>query len=347
MTAETATTRKTGSGRSTGRVTIYDVAAHVGVSPSTASRALHNPGRVSEKTVAKVRAAAHELGFMANPAARALPTGRTRTIALLVADIQNPFVFGIISGAQKAADRDGYVLVTSEFAEDSAREVSRLDSLSPAVDGFVLAMSRLNDEELASAGKRRPVVTINRGTTAAPAVLADYEPGLSELLAHLDDLGHRHVAYLSGPANSWTNTKRLEVLKNLTEARAMNLTVTASFSPTREGGASAAPAIKESGASAVVAYNDVMAIGLMQALQAEGVSIPGDISLCGIDNIPGSDYTTPALSTVEAPLADMGELAVRHLLSVILGAGVTTLEPYSTRFVARASTGPAPQTPLR
>lgn len=332
------------SPRAQGRVTIYDVARHVGVSPSTASRALHKPGRLNANTEAKIRAAAAELGFKANPAARALPTGRTRAIALLVADITNPFVFNVILGAERAAEAAGYVLVTSEFREDRERESSRVESLVPAVDGFVLAMSRLTDERIADITRERPVATINRASSSAISEIGDYESSLREMVRELASLGHRTIAYLGGPAESWVNARRWEAVCEEAAAHGIKARAFGPNPPTRDAGAAALTPIRKYGATAVMAYNDIMAIGFMGAALTHGIAIPDNMSVVGVDDIFGSDFTTPPLTTIAAPLDDMGTAAVVHLLEEIDGRTPTRETRYPTHIVWRGSTGPAPHT---
>jgi LacI family transcriptional regulator len=130
--------------RKNGAATIYDVAELAGVSPSTVSRALSKPGRISARTEARIRMAAQQLSFRINPMARALHTGRTNTLALVVADITNPVIFDIVRGAEHAASVEGYTLVIAESQESSDAEASSVQRLLPSVDGIILATSRLD-----------------------------------------------------------------------------------------------------------------------------------------------------------------------------------------------------------
>lgn len=325
------------------RVTIYDIAKHVGVSASTASRALHKPGRVSKATEERVKEAAATLGYRANPAARALPTGRTGTIALLVADITNPVSFEIVRGAEREAEKHGYVLVTSEFREDHVKEASRARSLAPSVDGFVLASSRLDDDAIATIAALNPVVTINRESPSAFSVLADHEPALRELVRTLAVEDHDRLCYLGGPESSWTNAKRWAVIEAAARDEQIEALTIGPNRPTREAGQRALDAVRDTGASAVIAYNDIMAIGLLTAARDAGLGIPEDFSIAGIDDIFGSDFTCPPLTTIAAPLDDMGAAAIRHVHAALSGERDRGTERYPTQLLMRGSVGPAPQ----
>lgn len=330
------------SGRS-GAATIYDIAERAGVNPSTVSRALNHPGRVSAATEARIRQAAEELDFHINPMARALPTGRTRTLALVLADVTNPVVFGLIRGAERAAAAAGYTLVISESQESGEVEAATVERVAPAVDGIVLATSRLADEQIAGIAARKPVVTINRGGAAATNVSPDVEPGIAELVAHLGALGHRSLAFLSGPVGSWTSTRRWDALFAAAREAGMTIVEIGPNPPTLEGGAAAYERCEASGATAVVAYNDLMAMGLIQAARAADRDVPGDLSIAGFDDIFGAALITPALTTVRADLEAAGEHAITHLLALMDdGPAPGGCASLVTELVIRASTGPAP-----
>lgn len=325
------------------RVTIYDIAKHVGVSPSTASRALHKPGRVSKATEERIKRAAAELGYRANPAARALPTGRTGTIALLVADITNPVSFEIIRGAEREAEKRGYVLVTSEFREDHVKEASRAETLAPSVDAFVLASSRLDDEAIAKIAALNPVVTINRESPSAFSILADHAPALRTLVHTLASEGHEKICYLAGPETSWTDARRWSIIELAAREAGITAVKRGPNRPTRTAGADALETVRETGASAVLAYNDIMAIGLLTSAREAGLSIPKDLSLAGIDDIFGSDFTAPPLTTIAAPLEDMGAAAVRHVHAALSGEREGGVDIYPTQLLMRGTVGPVTQ----
>lgn len=330
-----------GRGRRVGAApTIYDVAQRAGVNPSTVSRALSVPGRVSARTEARIRQAAKELDFRVNPIARALPTGRTNTMAIVVADITNPMVFGIVRGAEKAAAAVSYTLVIAESQESGAEEATTVERLLSAVDGIILATTRMTTEAIAELGQRKAVVLINREVPGVPRVLPDVAAGVAAVVAHLRELGHRSVCYLSGPPTSWISARRWDALLTGAEQHGMTAVEVGPLSPTIEGGRAAYRRLAASGATAVVAFNDLMAIGVIQAAVEHGDRVPGRFSVVGFDDIFGADLMTPPLTTVRAPLQLAGELAARLLLAEIGVASEPVADrPMTTELMVRGSTG--------
>lgn len=332
----------TARARTRGPATIYDVAELAGVNPSTVSRALSKPGRISAATEARIRAAAEELNFRINPIARALYSGRTKTLALVVADITNPVVFGIVRGAEQAASARDYTLVIAESQESGEMEAAAIERILPSVDGLVLATTRLSSERINDLASRKPVVLINRAVDGIPAILPDVERGVSQVLDHLSALGHRSIAFLSGPAESWISARRWEYLIEDAERAGLALVEIGPNPPTIEGGQAVLRRVLAARPTAVVAFNDLLAIGLMKAAAAAGTRVPGELSIVGFDDIFGSDLIVPPLTTVHTPLVVAGQRAVDHLLDALEGEAQRTAEELlETTLVVRESTGPA------
>lgn len=318
--------------------TIYDIARLAGVNPSTVSRALNRPGRINIKTEQRIRAAAEELNYRVNPFARALPTGRTMTLGFIVADITNPVLFGIIRGAEKAAAELGYTLVIAESQESGEREAAAAERVLPSVDGLVLATTRLGDAQIQSLASRKPLVLINRFVEGVDCVVPDISIGIDQAVRHLVEAGHRRIAYLGGPDTSWISQRRAEQISAAAAREGIEVVILGPASPTLEGGPTALPDVLASAATAVIAYNDLMAIGLLRAAQQRGLSVPNDLSIVGFDDIFGSDFTTPPVTTIRMPLAEAGHRAVLALLTV-LGEDVPELDetPLPTELVVRES----------
>lgn len=326
-----------------GAATIYDIAELAGVNPSTVSRAFSKPGRVNEHTEARIRAAADRLDFQFNPAARALPTGRSNTIGLIVADITNPVVFGIVRGAERAASEAGYTLVFAESQESGDAEAQAVSRLLPSVDGVILATTRLSDERIAALAARKPVVLINRRVDAVGSVIPDVDGGVRALVSHLAELGHTSLGYLAGPETSWISARRWEALLDVTEEMGLGLVQVGQLAPTIDGGRDALRPVRASRCTAVVAFNDLMAIGLIQAASASGVAVPGELSIAGFDDIFGSELISPALTTVRADLESAGERAVGRILSHLRHESSDQDDQLlQTTLVVRQSTGLAP-----
>ena len=295
--------------------TIYDIAAAAGVAASTVSRTFSRPGRVNAETAARIRAIAEEMGYRTNPLARALPTGRTSLLALVTSDVTNPFFFEIIRGAQITAAAAGYTLLVADARESADAERQALDHTLPLVDGLVLATSRMSDSAIRVAAKQRPTVVLNRVVTDIPSVVTDNARGAKLAVEHLAGLGHRHLTYLAGPEASWADGMRWRALRDATHQLDLRLTRLGPFTPTLRGGHEAAAEFARSPSSAVIGYNDLLAIGLMQGLRQFGARVPEDVSVVGFDNIFGSDFCDPPLTTVAAPLRELGAHAVGALVS--------------------------------
>ncbi|UUT34455.1 substrate-binding domain-containing protein [Microbacterium elymi] len=294
-----------------GAATIYDIAELAGVNPSTVSRALGKPGRISAGTAAKVRAAAERLDFRVNPMARALQTGKTRMLGLVLADITNPVVFGIVRGAEHAAAAAGYTLVIAESQESGENEAEAVERLLPSVDGLVLATTRLSASAITDLAQRKPVVLINRAVDGVDGVLPDVGAGVVELVEHLASSGHRAIAYLAGPDTSWINARRWSDILAAAEERRIAIVEIGPNHPTIAGGRDALRRVRAAHVSAVIAYNDLMAIGLMQEAAARGITVPDQLSVAGFDDIFGSELIVPPLTTVAADLVAAGGRAVR------------------------------------
>lgn len=325
-------------------VTIYDVARAAGVAPSTVSRAFSRPGRVNAQTAERIRGIAAALGYRTSPLARALPATRTRMIALVVADIANPVFAAIVRGAQGAAAERGYVMLLADAQEDDRRERAAIERSLPSVDGVVLASSRMSDSAIRMMSKQKPVVLLNRSIPDVPCVMPDYAHGLRKAATHLSELGHDRITYVAGPAASWADGMRWRSLREAATELSLTVRRIGPFPPDVEGGARAAAVIAEQPTSAVIAYNDQLAIGVIRGLAGMGVRVPAEVSVIGFDNILAAELVTPGLTTVAAPLHTEGAEAVRCLLGMVEGAdgntGGRTGQPLvlPTRLVVRGST---------
>jgi LacI family repressor for deo operon, udp, cdd, tsx, nupC, and nupG len=320
--------------------TIYDVARVAGVNPSTVSRALNKPGRVSVKTQKLIEDAAGELNYHVNPFARALPTGRTDTFGLIVADITNPTFFDIIRGAESTATARDYTLVLAESTESAVTELTAARRMMGTVDGLILASPRMDDDAIRALSRDKPVVVINREVDGIACVVPDVNKGISEAVRSLAANGHKRVAFVAGPQQSWMSARRWEGVQTACEWSRLDAVRLESAKPTVDGGRQVARDVRASGATAVLTYNDLLAIGLMQELQAAGVVVPDQISIVGFDDIFGADFTTPPLTTVRSPLGECGSGAATLLLDMLHGTGESTETlRVETELVLRGSSG--------
>ena len=331
------------------RPTIYDVAAACGVAPSTVSRAFSRPGRVNADTAERIRQVATEMGYRTNPLVRALPAGRTSLLAVIVADLTNPFFFEILRGAEETAKKAGYTLLVADVQESVEAERQVLDRILPLVEGVVLATSRMSDSSIRVAAKQRPTIVLNRSMSDVASAATDNSRGMKRAVEHLAELGHTTITYLAGPDASWANGVRWQAMREATHELGLRARRLGPFSPTQAGGLAAALALADAPSTAAIAYNDLIAIGLMRGLVNLGIRIPDDVSVVGFDNIFGADFCTPQLTTVAAPLRQLGAVGVQTLLNELNTPARTVRsapeKPLKTALltatlVERMSTGP-------
>ena len=297
--------------------TIYDVASAAGVATSTVSRAFSSPTRVSPTTREHVLAVAAKLGYRPNPNARALLSGKHHTIGMVVSDITNPHYFELIRGAEQRARASEYTLILVNAEESPRIEYEQIQRLLKSVDGFLLAASRLPDENLRHLAAERPIVLMNRQLTGVTSVVLDHEHGCQQIVAHLASLGHERITYLAGPRNSWMAATRWAALHRAAKALGLQIQRTGPFTPKVSNGGAAADGLLNSSATAGIAHNDLLAIGMMQRLAQRGLRVPDDISVVGFDDIFAASLCTPGLTTLGGPHADVGRAAVELLLSAV------------------------------
>lgn len=332
--------------RSKRRPTIYDVARTAGVATSTVSRAFSNPDRVNEATRTQIMQVATRIGYRPNPLARSLPSGRSRTVAMLVSDITNPHYFEMIRGAERRAKAAGLTLVLVNTEESATTERTQIEQLARSVDGFIVASSRMADSTLRSLREEHTLVLISRELDGLPSAVVDHVEGSRQIVEHLASLGHRSLAYQAGPRNSWIGGRRWHAVSAATRRLGINVTKLGPFAPTVSSGGAAADATIGVGATAAIAHNDLLAIGMLRRFQERGVRIPDDISVVGFDDIFAAELCTPSLTTLGGPHEDSGRFAVEILIE---SSGWSAETPprrvvLPSHLAIRQSTGPAPVT---
>jgi len=330
----------------TSRPTIYDIAKEAGVATSTVSRAFSNPDRVNESTREHVLEVARRLGYRANPLARSLPSGRTRTIAMLVSDITNPHYFEMIRGAERRAKAAGLTLVLVNTEESAQTERNQIEQLSRAVDGFIVASSRMGDDTLTMLAREHNLALISRQLDGLPSAVVDHEEGSRQIVEHLASHGHRSLVYLAGPRSSWIGAQRWHAVCAAAKRLGITIERLGPFNPTVSSGGAAADAALGVGATGVIAHNDLLAIGVMRRFADRDIEVPQDVSVVGFDDIFAAELCHPALTTLGGPHEDAGRYAVELLME---SASATTdpAEPRNivlpSHLVIRQSTGDAPR----
>ena len=309
--------------------TLIDVARQAGVSPSTVSRILNGTAKVSDEKREAVLAAIAAMNFAPNQMAQGLKKGRSMTIGIVVQDISSPFFDETLRGVDDGLKGTGFASVIVSGHWNAQEEVERLRLLlARKVDGIILLSGRLDDDAILQFARHRPIVSTGRAlrTSSALGFKLDNENGAYIAVRHLLDLGHRRIAFITGPANNNDAAERLAgYTRALRESHIEiepGLIVEGDFH--EAGGLLAVNQLFETGQqfTAVFAANDLSAYGARLCLYRKGIRVPDDISLVGFDDLPGSSYTTPPLTTIRQPLYDMGRIVTNALLRLINGETV-------------------------
>jgi LacI family transcriptional regulator len=326
--------------------TIRQVAAAAGVSIATASRALSGSDAVVPATKARVLRVASDLDYTPSRLGRSLATGSTGNIGVILPDVTNPFYTSFLAELESAVGARDIGILVGDSHETPELERRLIQRMTSQVDALVLASSRLGDDAVVAASARLPVVLANRmleETTAVPDSLTqitiDVDPGFTEALLHLHALGHRAVAYVDGPPQSWSGRQKLRTLVRVCAELRMQLTTIVTARPDFEGGREAFARLLASGCppTAIVAFNDQVALGLLAALREAGYAVPGDVSVVGCDNSLPDGMAWPSLTTVDSSSRTLGALAA----AAILGGREPRHGTVPTRLIVRDSTGPA------
>ncbi|ROS31792.1 LacI family DNA-binding transcriptional regulator [Cellulomonas sp. PhB150] len=329
--------------------TLRDVARAAGVSPATASRALSSPDLVAPARRALVERAAKDLGYRPNRAARELITGRTGNLCLVVPDLANPFFAGLAKGVQARARELGHAVFVADSDEDPRLEAELVTQLGAQVDGTLLCSPRMSSAALDALVRDNPLVLVNRRHGEVPSVVIDNTDGLRQAVRHLHALGHRRIAYAGGPSGSWSDARRRDGLELAAHGlHRLEVVDLGSFTPTAVGGTAAGDLVAAAGVTAVLAYNDMVALGIVERLRVRGVGVPDDVSVVGYDDTLAT-LTSPRLTTLAVPLARLGRVAVDLLLDGTAdadGRGVASHAPVlPVELVVRGSTAPARPVP--
>lgn len=328
--------------RARSTATISRVAEAAGVSRATVSRVMNGRSTVAPDLAARVLAAAQALDYAPSPVARSLALGRTATIALIVPDLSNPMFQDILRNLSLAAGEDGHRLLIAESNEHVEDEEILAVEARRRCDGIVLAAPRLPTADLERlAPQLAPLVLINRKLpgSGVPSLWVDHAAGISDLVSHLLSLGHRKIVYLAGPAIAMSNRERLTALQRMSDHGKQFELIELPCGAMFDNGHAAAGAAVSTGATAVVAYNDMVAFGTLSGLHELGVSVPDQISVTGFDDIPFARFTTPPLTTAAVPTNTLGRQAWERLRDQLQGHTTDQEADYRPRLLVRGSTG--------
>lgn len=320
--------------------TIKDIARLAGVSPSTVSRVFGMPHMVNPETRRRVEAISANVGYVPNRAARSLITGRTGNIAVLVPDLSNPFFPSVVKGVQLQASLFDYSVYIADTG-DADGEARLAHDLAEQADGLVLCSSELDETALMSLMESASVVLLNRRVGSIPSVTFDNVDAVHQAIKHLDALGHRRIAWVGGPSASWSSRARTSAVHLEAQTAGVELIDLGSFPPRFEGGVSAGDLVIAAGVTAVIAYNDLMALGIVNRLARRGVSVPSQMSVVGIDGSLMGEISSPPLTSVALPQEQAGRTAARMLLRGLSDSSAFAKDVHlvmSVQLIVRGST---------
>ncbi len=331
--------------------TLRDVASEAGVHVSTVSRVLNDQaasGRITQDTEERIREVARRLGYRRNTIARALRTGKTLVVGMVVPDVANLYQAGITRGAGDVLYADGYSLILASTDDDQAHAKSQVSAmLGVQAEGLMYGVARKEDAVLAGIiDEGIPVVLFNR---AAPdlrisAVLPDDHGGTRLAVEHLLSLGHRRIVHVGGPVDVSSTVNRLKAFEET--LRVAHLTGSHHFTSRQneEEGYRVTKTLLEErpDTTAVLAANDRLALGAIDAVRQSGRSCPEDVSAVGFNDMLYSDRFSPPLTTVRISQYELGARSARLLLETIADPGrVPETQLVSAQLVVRGSTAPA------
>ena len=332
------------------RITIADVAALAGVHKATVSRALNKrtEHQVNAATVRRVRKAAAELGYVANAVARGLRTNSSMIVGVILPDLTNPLFPPMVRGIEYYLAPRGYTaLIVNTDGDDELERDAFNTLLERRVDGFIIATGQAEHQLMVDAHERGiHAVMLNRGTVEVPypLVTGDDAAGVAAVVEHLVGLGHRDIMHVAGPKGFTTSTTRSDAF--LDAARRypqVHATIRTAPSLSIRAGITAMDELQASAElpTAIVAGNDMLAVGILRSMRAHGLRCPDDVSVVGFNDMLFTEDFNPPLTTVRVPHFEMGAEAARLLLDDLSAdrqRAVTVSLPAS--LIVRESTAP-------
>ena len=343
------------------RPTQVDVAERAGVSRATVSYVINgqasDKGRIPQDTIDRVLQIVEELGYEPDAGARALRSGNSKTIGLIIPDLHNPHFWENADGVEQAARAAGYRLLPSSanlnpqygeeiFKDLSGRRIDALILIGVAVDQSPEAQATLTR----SISRNLPIVEVNdrvETDSHVDTVASDYRSTTTEAMAHLFAFGHRRISLVYGVAAADLAVDRLEPYREALVSQGLPVDdeLIINCGPTFEDGYQAASRLltSENPPTAIVAINDILALGVLRAAGDYGLQVPEDFSLVGFDDIPAARYLVPRLTTASKDAVRMGREAVHLALSRIDNPGQPSrVVRIPSQFIVRESTGPVP-----
>jgi DNA-binding LacI/PurR family transcriptional regulator len=307
-------------------ITVKDIAKKAGVSHSTVSRALRSNPLISDETTQRIQKIAVELGYLPSAAARTLKTNRSHVLGVVLTSIDDPFFSEILEGMEEVIQSSGYSLFIAAAHRDPGREREIVQAMvEHRADGVIIcstSFSAQQSRQFLQYGV--PIVVVNNQAVEdfRYSIYHDDVDGMRQITRHLIGLGHRRIAYIGNAASGRTTKDRLSGFRR--EMKSAGLSIRAEYlyeaadGGTEEGELAAKYFLSLSERpTALVCYNDMIAIGMMKGLQHAGIRVPQDVSITGFDNIIFAAYTNPPLTTLDQPKRFIGSEAARLLLELL------------------------------
>ena len=321
--------------------TIRDVARRAQVSVASVSRALNNFANVSENTRTRVADAVRELGYVPHAGARSLSLARTNAIGVVLPDLHGEFFSEIVRGMDKEANSRGYLLLLSNMHAGSAQSASALKALRGRVDGMIVMAPHLSESELAAAlPAGTPAILVNTPTNGHNSIRLDNTAGARAVAEHFLERGRKRIVHIAGAEGNIDAEERAEAFRKALAGTGVEFEVIQGDF-TEESGEAAIQSLLDSATSfdAVFAANDMMASGALQALRDAGIDVPTEVAVAGFDDIPLARHI--GLTTVRVRIAELGERAIKRLVSLLEGYNDAPLqELHSPELIVRATTLP-------
>lgn len=343
------------------KTTMQDVADRVQVSKTAVSLAFNNPHKLSEDTLNRILQAAAELGYSQDPAARMLRTRRTDSLGLLLPQeidkvLENPYYAQFLQGVGQTCHREGFTLLLAPPLRGSMLKAIPYS----AVDGFIVTGLEYDRGEVNALRQRGiPFVLVDSELhDGVPWVEIDETEGMRSLVAYMLDLGHRRIALVSfatdieGGHRNWHGPALRRMQGAISALSEYDLTPESGgievleVPCTRSGGIEAFHQLwnVSEPPTAIVAFSDIIALGVLDAARDRGVSVPADVTVTGFDDVSEARWAIPALTTIRQPIETKGRLAADYLVDAIAGTGSarTQQQRLHTTLLVRDSSGPPP-----
>ena len=321
--------------------TIRDVARRAQLSVATVSRALNGFDNVSEKAKEQVAEAVSALGYVPHAGARSLSLSRTNAIGVVLPDLHGEFFSEIVRGMDREASRSGYLLLLSNLHGSPEQAALALRAMRGRVDGLIVMAPHLRTEELAAGiPSLLPSIMINTRSfdPAHGSIHLDNAAGVEALVSHLAALGRRRLVHIAGPVGNIDADQRAAAFGEACSAAGLECVVLQGDFEEESGARAIADLIRDQVRfDAIFAANDNMAIGALQELRSNGISVPGDVAVAGFDDIPLARHLS--LTTIRVRIAELGERAVARLVNS-MGQADSDHEFHAPELVVRGTTDP-------